>query len=289
MNSKKEKDIEFLLSCLIDGPREERKKVLHILLDILPFGEHPSSSVELVRDPSVRAWLRQNSLELLNEIKFFYDWKNYLTLEPNQLDLEKGVFLISRISENVAVSLSSFQKSLDRLASLFQKKMAFCSLSQGKEILEAFAHFLFVEHGFAGDTKYRKDPSNSFLTELLISKKGNPISLSVLCLLLAQRLELPMTGIALPDYFLIRYKQDDFDIYMDPYQKGELLVEDDILDLLRKNNSNLSDIHLLQASTLTILKLIYQSLIAYFSSSGREKETEMLNSHFALMDVCSLR
>ena len=242
-----------------------------------------------MRDPSVRAWLRQNSLELLNEIKFFHDWKNYLTVEPSRLDLEKGVFLISRMSENVAVSLSSFQTSLDKLASLFQKKVSSCFLSQGKEILEAFVNFLFVEHGFVGDTEYRENPSNSFLTELLVSKKGNPISLSVLCLLLAKRLELPMTGIALPGYFLIRYKQDNFDIYMDPYQKGEFLVEDDILDLLRKSNSNLSDVHALQASTLTILKLMYRSLIAYFSNSGREKETEMLNSHFALMDVCSLR
>ena len=95
------------------------------------------------------------------------------------------------------------------------------------QILGVIADYLFTEQKFAGDETNFHDPENSYLNRVLDRRKGNHISLSVVYLLLARRLRLPVAGIGLPGYFVCRYQSSRHEIYIDPFRKGRLLAKAD--------------------------------------------------------------
>lgn len=69
-------------------------------------------------------------------------------------------------------------------------------------------HAMYNLYGFKGNTDNYHAPENSFINVVLDTRKGNPIMLSVVYILLAQRLHLPIFGINLPQHFVCAYKEE---------------------------------------------------------------------------------
>jgi len=89
--------------------------------------------------------------------------------------------------------------------------------------LQGINRFLFDELGFSGDDKNYYDPRNSYLNDVLDRRLGNPISLAVVQIELAQRLGVPLQGISFPGHFLVRMPLEEGIVVLDPYQKGRSL------------------------------------------------------------------
>lgn len=97
--------------------------------------------------------------------------------------------------------------------------------------LHAVNRYLFDELGFSGDDKDYYDPRNSYLNDVLDRRLGNPISLAVVQIELAQRLGVPLQGISFPGHFLVRLPLEEGIVVLDPYQKGRSL---DVAELRRR-------------------------------------------------------
>lgn len=69
-------------------------------------------------------------------------------------------------------------------------------------------HVVYVVHGLQGNTNDYHAPQNSFINQVLESKKGNPISLAVVYSLVAQKLNIPIFGVNLPQHFVLAYLDD---------------------------------------------------------------------------------
>ncbi len=90
------------------------------------------------------------------------------------------------------------------------------------------AEFLFEELGFSGNAGDYADPRNSFLNEVLERRLGIPISLSVLYLEIARRVDIRAEGVGLPGHFIVRVTlQGGEAIYLDPFHGGQVLSEED--------------------------------------------------------------
>lgn len=96
------------------------------------------------------------------------------------------------------------------------------------EAVQALNEFVFDEQGFAGNDEDYYDPRNSYLNEVIERKLGNPISLAIVQLELANRLGLPMRGVSFPGHFLLRFPVDDGMLILDPYHKGRSLDVDEL-------------------------------------------------------------
>lgn len=94
-------------------------------------------------------------------------------------------------------------------------------------VLQAINRFLFDELGFRGNEADYYDPRNSFLNQVLERRTGIPISLSLVYLELAQRIGFPMQGVGMPGHFIVRPRVEDMQIYVDPFNKGEILFMED--------------------------------------------------------------
>ena len=96
--------------------------------------------------------------------------------------------------------------------------------------------FLFDELGFSGNEQDYYDPRNSYLNDVLDRRLGNPISLAVVQIELARRLDVPLEGVSFPGHFLVRLPLDEGIVVLDPFQKGRSL---DAAELRRRARSHL--------------------------------------------------
>jgi len=102
--------------------------------------------------------------------------------------------------------------------------------------LRCLNRFLFEDLGFSGDEQDYYDPRNSYLNEVLDRRLGNPISLAVVQIELAHRLDVPLQGVSFPGHFLVRLGLDEGIVVLDPFQKGRSL---DAAELRRRARTHL--------------------------------------------------
>lgn len=90
--------------------------------------------------------------------------------------------------------------------------------------------YLFDEVGFGGNNESYSDPRNSYLNDVFDRKLGIPISLALVQMEIARRLDVPLDGISFPGHFLVRLPVDDGILVMDPFNKGRSLSADELRD-----------------------------------------------------------
>ena len=105
--------------------------------------------------------------------------------------------------------------------------------TDGDKIVALNEH-LFKRMKFRGDDGDYHNPMNSYLNDVLKRRKGLPISLSILYLDIASRLELAMNGVGLPGHFIVRYVGGGAvgGIFVDPYNEGQVLSKEECVELV---------------------------------------------------------
>ena len=191
------------------------------------------------------------------------------------MDLEQGIFLLSSMGDSSA-TYKSFKESLDKLAyrlnELFQLNQVILTDDVKVHLL---SRVLYQEEGFNGNQVYYHEPDNSFVSKVLESKLGIPISLSVVYILVGLRLGLPIYGINLPLHFMLYYESNEFSSFIDPFNAGVLIDKQTCVRFLEANGYKDLPEYFSKASTLTILKRMYNNLINIYKKTGPE-EMEML-------------
>ncbi|HHY85149.1 MAG TPA: hypothetical protein GYA07_06395 [Verrucomicrobia bacterium] len=156
-----------------------------------------------------------------------------------EFDLEKGAWLLARTAYP-DINIEAYQALLDSYAAELRERIA-SSGAEGEPMLVRINQYLFRELGFCGNEKNYYDPENSYLNRVLDRRTGNPINLCLLYILIARRLQLPVVGIGLPGHFICRYQSSSSEIYIDPYNRGQLLTKADCIHYLQRGNYSLSD------------------------------------------------
>lgn len=101
----------------------------------------------------------------------------------------------------------------------------------------AINQHIFHEMGFSGAGAEYYDPRNSFLDEVLTSKRGIPITLAILYIDVGRQLGLDLHGVAFPGHFLVRCEMDDGVVIIDPYGGGATLDREDLQSRLRETRN----------------------------------------------------
>ena len=99
----------------------------------------------------------------------------------------------------------------------------------------ALSDWLFDKEGFRGNTADYVDPRNSYLNLVLDRRLGIPISLSVVFLEVARRLNVPAQGVGLPGHFIVAVTGEDAPVFLDPFHGGRPLSVDDCAGLVRRS------------------------------------------------------
>ncbi|MEM9265055.1 MAG: transglutaminase-like domain-containing protein [Cyanobacteria bacterium P01_F01_bin.13] len=116
-----------------------------------------------------------------------------------------------------------YYQQLNDIAAAIRPKVSTYPL----KTIQAINRQLYEILGFRGNQIDYYDPDNSYLNRVLERRMGIPITLALVYLEVAQRLEFSMVGVGMPGHFLICPTVEDMEIYVDPFNQGEVLFEPD--------------------------------------------------------------
>ena len=133
---------------------------------------------------------------------------------------------------------------------------------------------LFTQLKFSANTKNFHSPSNSMINIVLESKKGNPISLCAIYMLVAQKLKLPVYGVNLPNLFILTYKGENTQFYINAFNKGLIFTKTDIDNYLSHLNLSPMDIFYEPCSNIEIIHRVLRNLIVSFEKLGDSYKVE---------------
>ncbi len=157
----------------------------------------------------------------------------YRFIKSLNYELETGSLLLDRtVFPNVDVAECCIQ--IDAIAARCREIMILPSTPWEK--CKVLNRVIFHEFGFRGNTENFDDPLNSLISQVLIRRKGIPITLSILYILVAQRCGINLEPIAMPVRFLVGCFLEEAPFYIDPYERGRFKMEEDLNDFLCNEN-----------------------------------------------------
>jgi regulator of sirC expression with transglutaminase-like and TPR domain len=161
---------------------------------------------------------------------------NLIAGDEASLDLARASLLIAA-EEYPSLDIEHYLERLEALASQVRRYLADASeqafgiprATDGCiEMLHALNVVLFEHEHFRGSRADYYNPQNSFLNRVLERRLGIPLSLSLVYIEVGKRLGLALAGVGMPFHFIVRctLPEGTF-VYIDPYEKGKLLSEQD--------------------------------------------------------------
>ncbi|OUC16719.1 MAG: hypothetical protein B0A82_00390 [Alkalinema sp. CACIAM 70d] len=151
-----------------------------------------------------------------------------------QICLERAALYIAQ-EEDPTLDVEEYLNALDVMAEEVQARLPkeFYPL----RIIQTINRYLYDDLGFAANRSDYYDPRNSYLHQVIDRRLGIPITLSLIYLALAKRIDFPMVGIGFPGHFLIRPVVGEMDLYVDAFNQGEVLFKEDCAELLGQGDN----------------------------------------------------
>jgi regulator of sirC expression with transglutaminase-like and TPR domain len=143
---------------------------------------------------------------------------------------------------------------------------------QPQAILAHLHDVLFEQEGFVGNAEDYYSTSNSYLPAVLATKRGLPITLSLVYKIIAERLGLRTWGVGLPGHFLVAVEESPKHMLLiDPFAQGRVLTPDEAHERLKElfgPEMQWSDEMLQPASNRHWLTRILQNLLHIFGTNN---------------------
>ncbi len=202
-------------------------------------------------------------------------------------DLLKGILLLARY-QYPDLDESKVHKQIQQI-----KQDVWLELHDDLTALEKVKivnHILFEVHQFGGNITNYHAPQNSFINNVLESKKGNPLMLSVIYAIICKELNIPVYGINLPQHFVLAYVNDYANLidvnnktlsnnilfYINPFSKGLIFSQKDIDQFLKQLNLDPDNKYYLPCSNIEIVKRCLTNLIYSYEKLGYMEKLDEL-------------
>lgn len=207
--------------------------------------------------------------------------------KEEQDDLLKGVLILSRY-QYPDLDETKVRKQLQQI-----KQDVWLELHEDLTALEKVKiinHILFEVHQFSGNITNYHAPQNSFINNVLESKKGNPLMLSVIYVLICKELNIPVFGINLPQHFVLAYLNDFANLidvsnksfsdnilfYINPFSKGLVFNQKDIDQFLKQLNIEPEAKYYQPCNHVEIVKRCLNNLIFSYEKLGYLEKVDEL-------------
>jgi regulator of sirC expression with transglutaminase-like and TPR domain len=175
--------------------------------------------------------LARHAAWFLNELNFsdpVSEFRGFI--RSLNYELETGSLLLAR-TVSPLLDISECCTSLDRIAGRCGELIV--EPSTCREKCRIINRVMFHEWGFRGNVEHYTDPLNSLIDRVLARRKGIPISLGIVYLLVAGRLGIELSPVNLPGHFVVGCYGESEPFFVDPFENGLFRDGEEIFDLLR--------------------------------------------------------
>lgn len=158
---------------------------------------------------------------------------------------------------------------------------------QPQALLAHLHQFLFEEQGFRGNAESYYTPDNSYLSQVLASRRGIPITLSLVYKVVAEHLGLHVEGVNAPGHFLARVVAENDTMIVDPFFAGSVLTESEAFDRVEAVTGRAvprSDQYLATATHSQWLSRMLGNLQHVFAAQERRADLAAMSELQSLLD-----
>src|SRR5262245_55707679 len=149
----------------------------------------------------------------------------------SDLELDRAALLIAA-EEYPRLDVQKYLNQIDSFAEMAGLRGGLYADPLSRILL--LRDLLFGELGFRGNVEEYFDARNSFLNDVIDRRAGIPITLSVLFIEIARRIELKILGVGLPGHFIVKFADHEQEILIDPFNGGRLLTEEKCREMIEE-------------------------------------------------------
>ncbi|MBL9202699.1 MAG: transglutaminase family protein [Opitutaceae bacterium] len=180
-------------------------------------------------------------------------------------ELETGALLLAR-TVSPRLDAGDCIAQLDAIAARCRELIV--EPSSAREKCRVINRVLFHEQGFHGNVDDYTDPLNSFLDQVLARRTGLPISLSIVYLLVAQRVGVELEPVGLPGHFVVGCFSDGLPFFVDPFDRGLFRGPVEMFELLRSSQHTPVPSDLAPTPVREVLCRSCRNLVNHYTAAG---------------------
>jgi len=265
-----DKEIKALISLLDD---DDKQVVSHVEEKILSLGKEVIPFLEKEWESSFNPALQSRIEEIIHTLQ--YDLLKSRLLEwykTPEKDLLTAMWLLATF-QYPDLELEKLKQELEQI--YYETWLEFRPDLYPIDQIKVVNGVLFNKLKFGANTKNFHSPGNSMLNVVLETRKGNPITLCVIYMLVAQKLKLPVQGVNLPNLFILTYKDDQNNqFYINAFNRGLIFSRQDI-------ENYINELHLVPQNSffdpcenIEIVRRALRNLIMSFEKMGEHAKAE---------------
>jgi regulator of sirC expression with transglutaminase-like and TPR domain len=156
------------------------------------------------------------------------DYFASLVRQDNTIPLFEAALTIAQDIEP-SLDIEAQQIEVDLLAARLQRRLP--ADASDVHRLRMLNHFFYEELGFSGNINDYYATDNSYLHQVLHTRRGIPISLAIVYMELAEQIGIDIQGVSFPGHFLMKMSMQSGDVILDPFN-GESLSRDELEERL---------------------------------------------------------
>jgi len=253
---------------------------------ILAYGLEAIPELEAMLDRHFGESVQDRVLNLIHEIQYDDIYRSLRAwIADDSHDLLKGFFIVSRY-QYPNLDDGEIRSRIDQIT-----RDVWLEINDDLTALEkvkVINHVLFDIHGFVPNRSDLHNPSNFFINTLLETRKGSPLSLGILYILVSQKLDIPVYGVNLPQHFILAYGQgytvdpanvpgpEDVLFYVNPFNRGAVFTRNEIELFIRHSKLQPEPAFYSPCSNKVIIRRLLTNLIfAYEQLQKKEKAGEL--------------
>lgn len=264
-----ESELKALVSLLDD---DDDQIVAHIEEKIRSLGKEIIPYLEQEWESTFNPGLQRKIEDLIHTLQFqvlkerLQNW-----FEDPEQDLLKGLWLISTY-QYPDIELSKLKQDLEQI--YYEAWLEFRPDLHPFDQVKLINSVFFNKLKFGANTKNFHSPGNSLINIVLETRKGNPISLCVIYMLVAQKLKLPIHGVNLPNLFILTYKDDKVQFYINAFNRGLIFSKQDIENYIHELRLTPQESFFQPCSSLEIIRRTLRNLVMSFDKMGEHAKAE---------------
>ncbi len=272
-------ELQALIS-LLDDP--DAKIFDEISDKLISFGDDVIPHLESAWENSFDHLLQERIENIIHHLQFDNIKIELTNWKKSERDLIDGALIIAKYQypdiEEIKIRDYIKQVTQDVWLELNDNLTAL-------EKVKVLNRIIFDVHGFYGNTKNINSPKNSYLNNVIETKKGNPITLGIVYIAICNKLKIPMYGVDVPAHFILAYTEEKENalFYLNVFNKGAVFSNHDIDKFLEQLKIEPKKEYYTPCSNLTIIRRLIQHLIYTYDNLGYVEKKEELEELYSLL------
>lgn len=257
------KQIKALVSLLDD---EDTEVLTNVEEKLKSLGGEVIPILEREWEENFNPIIQRKIEGIIHDLQFEY-LKDRLVRwrKSKKKDLLKGMWLVATY-QYPDLEFEKLKQILEQI--YYEAWMEFKPEMHPYDQVKVLNGVLFSKLKFSANTKNFHSPSNSMINTVIDSKKGNPISLCVIYMLVAQKLNMPVYGVNLPNLFILTYKSKETQFYINAFNRGLIFSKEDIDNYIDELRLQPESIFYEPCTNLDIIQRVLRNLIVSFEHIG---------------------